>query len=188
MYHRSGGVDPGRDGCRVPLPWSGATAPFGFSPAGAADDAVAAQPARWAALTVEAQAADPGSMLSLYRSMLASAGSTRTCGTADLPLAAHAPDGVLAFERGDRFVCLTNLSPRPRGPAGRRRGSARQRSRSWTGGLPADATAWLRAAPDGTRRQPRHRRGHRIEEEALDDGAHTAARHGGVGGQDRCRA
>ncbi len=29
------------------------------------------QPARWAALTVEAQAADPGSMLSLYRSALA---------------------------------------------------------------------------------------------------------------------
>ncbi|HEY4753437.1 MAG TPA: alpha-amylase family glycosyl hydrolase, partial [Candidatus Limnocylindrales bacterium] len=23
MFHRSGGVDPGRDGCRVPLPWSG---------------------------------------------------------------------------------------------------------------------------------------------------------------------
>ena len=24
MWHRSGGVDPGRDGCRIPLPWSGA--------------------------------------------------------------------------------------------------------------------------------------------------------------------
>ncbi len=35
MYHRSGGQDPGRDGCRVPLPWSGAASPFGFSPPGA---------------------------------------------------------------------------------------------------------------------------------------------------------
>ena len=29
---RSGGTDPGRDGCRVPLPWSGDAPPFGFSP------------------------------------------------------------------------------------------------------------------------------------------------------------
>ena len=35
MFLRSGGVDPGRDGCRVPLPWSGRR-PFGFSPADAA--------------------------------------------------------------------------------------------------------------------------------------------------------
>ena len=27
MYFRSGGVDPGRDGCRVPIPWSGNAAP-----------------------------------------------------------------------------------------------------------------------------------------------------------------
>ncbi len=38
MHHRSGGVDPGRDGCRVPLPWSGARQPFGFSPDGATAD------------------------------------------------------------------------------------------------------------------------------------------------------
>ena len=33
MHFQSGGVDPGRDGCRVPLPWSGTAPPFGFSPA-----------------------------------------------------------------------------------------------------------------------------------------------------------
>ena len=32
MHVRSGGVDPGRDGCRVPLPWSGTQPPYGFSP------------------------------------------------------------------------------------------------------------------------------------------------------------
>ncbi|HEY3015473.1 MAG TPA: glycoside hydrolase family 13 protein, partial [Nocardioides sp.] len=31
-WRRSGHTDPGRDGCRVPLPWSGDTAPYGFSP------------------------------------------------------------------------------------------------------------------------------------------------------------
>ena len=32
MHDRSGGVDPGRDGCRVPLPWSGAAAPVRLQP------------------------------------------------------------------------------------------------------------------------------------------------------------
>jgi alpha-glucosidase len=47
MYLRSGGTDPGRDGCRVPLPWAGTCPPFGFSPAGAsaaARSAIDAQP------------------------------------------------------------------------------------------------------------------------------------------------
>ena len=36
MWLRSGGVDPGRDGCRVPLPWAGTRPPYGFSRDGAA--------------------------------------------------------------------------------------------------------------------------------------------------------
>ncbi|MFV2121944.1 alpha-amylase family glycosyl hydrolase, partial [Streptomyces sp. Act-28] len=36
MHFRSGGTDPGRDGCRVPLPWSGQAPPFGFVPDGGA--------------------------------------------------------------------------------------------------------------------------------------------------------
>ena len=35
MWHRSGGVDPGRDGCRIPLPWGGDRPPYLFSPDGA---------------------------------------------------------------------------------------------------------------------------------------------------------
>ncbi len=42
IWHRTGGADPGRDGCRVPLPWAGPEPPFGFSPPGAAAPAVAA--------------------------------------------------------------------------------------------------------------------------------------------------
>src|SRR5678815_1648554 len=45
MHFRSGGVDPGRDGCRVPLPWSGGEAPFGFSPDGATRPPWLSQPA-----------------------------------------------------------------------------------------------------------------------------------------------
>ncbi|MEV6495471.1 glycoside hydrolase family 13 protein, partial [Actinoplanes sp. NPDC051633] len=65
MHTRSGGADPGRDGCRVPMPWSSG-ASLGFSPPGAAAPWLP-QPESWASLTVAAQTADPSSMLSLYR-------------------------------------------------------------------------------------------------------------------------
>ncbi len=42
-------IDPGRDGCRVPLPWSGDRPPFGFSPAGATASRGCASPTSWAA-------------------------------------------------------------------------------------------------------------------------------------------
>ena len=32
VWERSGHTERGRDGCRVPLPWSGSVAPYGFSP------------------------------------------------------------------------------------------------------------------------------------------------------------
>ncbi|MGJ8493651.1 alpha-amylase family glycosyl hydrolase, partial [Glaesserella parasuis] len=31
IWERSGGEEHGRDGCRVPLPWSGDAPPFGFT-------------------------------------------------------------------------------------------------------------------------------------------------------------
>ena len=69
MWHRSGGVDPGRDGCRVPMPWSGAQPPYGFSP-NAEAQLWLDQPDDWASLSVAAQTDDPESMLSLYRTGL----------------------------------------------------------------------------------------------------------------------
>ena len=68
-----GVVDPGRDGCRVPLPWSGDEQPFGFSPAGATAPPWLPQPADWKDRTVQAQTGDPHSMLELYRAALACA-------------------------------------------------------------------------------------------------------------------
>jgi alpha-glucosidase len=111
MWLRSGGVDPGRDGCRVPIPWSGASQPYGFSSDGA-DRPWLDQPDDWEPLTVEAQSGDPGSILNLYR--------------AGLRLRREAPwdadgtvrwissdDEVLAFARGARFACVVNFGPTP---------------------------------------------------------------------------
>ncbi|AYG03583.1 glycoside hydrolase family 13 protein [Gryllotalpicola protaetiae] len=143
MHFRSGGVDPGRDGCRVPLPWAGAVAPFGFGPAGAAEPWLP-QPAAWAGLTVEAQEADPDSTLNLYRAALALRRSDPDLG--DGPFAwveTAAGDELLAFRRGDGFVSVTNLGRHPLTlPA---HDEVLLASSPLIGGqLPPDSTAWLR--------------------------------------------
>jgi alpha-glucosidase len=141
MYLRSGGADPGRDGCRVPLPWAGTRPPFGFSPAGATGESWLRQPSRWAELTVEAQQRDPHSMLSLYRTMLRIRRSDPDLGDGQLQWLPSS-DGVLAFARGEGFICVTNLSRAPiELPAGC---SVLLASSELTADLlPPDATAWL---------------------------------------------
>ncbi|HCT77401.1 MAG TPA: alpha-glucosidase [Micromonosporaceae bacterium] len=105
MWHRSGDTDPGRDGCRVPIPWSGDTSPFGFSPTDAGEKPWLPQPSSWKAFTVEAQSGDPHSMLELYRSALRLRRSFR-----DEQFAWLSSDPeVLAFSRG-HHVCVVNLS------------------------------------------------------------------------------
>ncbi|WP_348790162.1 alpha-amylase family glycosyl hydrolase [Leifsonia sp. NPDC080035] len=142
MHFRSGGVDPGRDGCRVPLPWRGLSSPFGFSPAGASAEPWLPQPASWAALTVQAQQSDPSSMLWLYKQALRLRRAEP--GLGDGPLTwREAPAGVLVFDRGERFVNVTNLSD---APVALPEHTAILLSSSplVDGMLPTDSTAWLR--------------------------------------------
>ncbi|MER8184170.1 glycoside hydrolase family 13 protein [Kitasatospora sp. NPDC094015] len=136
MHLRSGGTDPGRDGCRVPLPWSGTEPPYGFAPPGV--EPWLPQPADWAALTVEAQSGDPDSMLELYRAALRIRRTTVTGEFAWLP----AGDRVLAFRRAGGFGCVVNLGADPVPlPAG---AAVLLASGPVTGGLlPADTAAWL---------------------------------------------
>jgi alpha-glucosidase len=112
MYHRSGGSDPGRDGCRVPLPWSDVEPPFGFSPRDSAHDPWLPQPLAWKDLTVEAQTGDPHSMLELYRAALRIRATQAALGDGALRWL-DTPDGVLAFAREPGFVCVVNLSTAP---------------------------------------------------------------------------
>ena len=57
-WKRSGHTVRGRDGCRVPIPWSGTEPPFGFG--SVEHPPWLPQPAHWADLTVAAQDARPG--------------------------------------------------------------------------------------------------------------------------------
>ncbi|TYB39892.1 glycoside hydrolase family 13 protein [Micromonospora sp. AP08] len=109
MWERSGRVDPGRDGCRVPLPWAGDAPPFGFSPDGAAAAPWLPQPADWKDRTVRAQTGDPHSMLELYRAAIAIRRAEAALGDGGLTWL-PAPDQVLAFARDPGFICLVNLS------------------------------------------------------------------------------
>ncbi len=154
-FHRTGGEDPGRDGCRVPLPWHGDASPFGFS----GDDDVAPwlpQPAEWSGLTREAQRDDPRSMLRLYLDGLARRRTVVAAAPGPELRWIDAGDDVLAFERPGGFVCVTNLSPTPidvadlLGASGERgtdpldAGDVLCSDPSWTLGepLPSDATVW----------------------------------------------
>lgn len=109
MWLRSGGTDLGRDGCRVPLPWSSDAANFGFSPAGGAP-AWLPQPEWFAGYARAVQQHDPRSMLSLYRALLAE--RTTLFGTSTDLQWLDGPDGVVAFRRGDG-VCVVNFGADP---------------------------------------------------------------------------
>jgi len=141
MHFRSGGVDPGRDGCRVPLPWRGTASPFGFSPAAASAAPWLPQPAEWAALTVQAQEADPGSMLWLYRQALRIRKREAALGDGTLTWLPSEPTAIV-FRRGDDVVNVTNLGGEPMALPDHDR--ILLSSTPLVGGmLPPDSTAWL---------------------------------------------
>jgi alpha-glucosidase len=146
IFYRTGGDDPGRDGARVPLPWSGTEPPFGFSPAGAASEPWLRQPKEWRDLTVEASSASPGSMLCLYQEALRLRGSELFAGNASIAWQ-PAPDGVLAFDRGSAgsptVRCVVNLSPGPV-PLPPDAEVLLASAAPLDGSLPPDTTVWLR--------------------------------------------
>ncbi len=142
MFFRSDGVDPGRDGCRVPMPWSGTHPPYGFVPADSPTEPWLPQPDDWARFTVEAEAGDSGSMLSLYRTALSIRRSHPALGDGTLTWIESGPK-VLAFSRGLGFVSVTNLSEEPvELPTYTR--LLLTSTPLINGLLPQDSTAWLR--------------------------------------------
>ena len=147
IFHRSGGTDPGRDGSRVPLPWTGSEPVAGtWLP----------QPPGWGSLAAAVQEGDPASVLSLYRASLA---LRRSHWGAAGPLEwdDDAPAGVLAFHRssaegddGGPLHSWTTFEEPVELPAGARvllasRPELPGASASVV--LPPDTTAWWRPTP-----------------------------------------
>ena len=135
-WFRTAGERYGRDGCRVPVPWSATEPAYGFSPTGAS---WLPQPASWATLARDRQVADAGSTLTLYRTLLAA----RRChelGAGTLEWLDGYPAGVLAFRNGNVTV-VANIGekaiPLPHG-------NVIATSGPTTGGkLPVDTAVWV---------------------------------------------
>jgi alpha-glucosidase len=140
-FRRTGGAEPGRDGCRVPLPWSGTQPSYGFGP-----DAASwlPQPASWASLTVERQAADPASMLSLYREALRHRAALPALGDGTLTWLPAVED-VLAFARDPGFLCVVNAGTRPAPAPAAGRLLLASGPLGEGGALPPDTAAWYAA-------------------------------------------
>jgi alpha-glucosidase len=139
IWERSGHAERGRDACRIPMPWAGDQPSYGFS---SRPDTWLPMPEGWGPLTAEAQAADPSSIQSLYRTALTLRASSPVVAGAGLEWV-PAPEGCLAFRRPGGLVCLVNLSPEAVPlPEGR----VLLASAEVDGGtLPVDAAVWLQA-------------------------------------------
>ncbi|GAB91126.1 glycoside hydrolase family 13 protein [Gordonia rhizosphera] len=143
-WAQSGYTDVGRDGCRVPIPFSGDAPPYGFSSHEAVDPWLP-QPQDWSELTVAAAEANPNSALWMYREALA---LRRTVfggveeGSADEIEWIDDSDGVLAFRRGRMQVWVNTGTHEIVLPAGTRMLIASDPT--VTGQiLPPDTTVWL---------------------------------------------
>jgi alpha-glucosidase len=138
IWKRSGHTRRGRDGCRVPIPWTVRGPSYGFGINGS----WLPQPPGWAEHSVQAQRDDPSSMLELYRTLLRVRREHPALGAGDLQWLPSAGPDVLAFSREPEFACVVNIGPVP--------ADLPDHSRVLItsvplvdGQLPTDAAAWL---------------------------------------------
>ncbi len=140
-WRGSGHTDKGRDGCRVPLPWTRKGASFGFGPAGS----WLPQPDWWGEYSAQVQEEDRDSTLWLYRNAL----RLRRTFSGDEVLVWEDSlnrGPVVAFRR-DEVLVLVNTGPEPvRLPAG----EVLLSSTDVTTDLPGDAAVWMRAVQGST--------------------------------------
>jgi alpha-glucosidase len=134
-YLRSGGAEKGRDGCRVPLPWTSDGPSFGFGSAGAH----LPQPGWFGPLSVQAQEHDPASTLALYRQALG--WRHRLQAAEDLEWMPDITGQVLHFGRPGGWRSVTNFG---REAVALPEGTVVVASAPIGQGLlPADTTAWV---------------------------------------------
>ncbi|MFI9808162.1 glycoside hydrolase family 13 protein [Streptomyces sp. NPDC052301] len=107
IWEQTGHVRKGRDGCRVPLPWTASGPSYGFGPGAA----WLPQPPTFASYAVEALTGAEGSTLELYRTALRL--RRKLLEGEALTWTPDAPAGVLDFARSDVWRCVTNLTAEP---------------------------------------------------------------------------
>ncbi len=150
IWARSGHTLRGRDGCRVPMPWTRGTN-LGFT--GARATPWLPIPDEWAELSVAAQQGRADSMLTLYREALALRRASSALGRGELTWvsATEVADDVLVFDLAgahDTVRVVLNLSEAPLDlPDG---GMLLSSEPVVDGQLPGVAAAWVaRPGPEG---------------------------------------
>ena len=148
IWERSGRTVRGRDGCRIPMPWSGGPN-LGFTAPGATPWLPI--PQEWDSLSVEAQRASADSMLRLYQQAVGLRRESPALGRGELRWASAADEAadVLTFDMvaPDEVVrVVVNLSGAaldlPDGDL------LLASEPVVSGQLPAIAAAWVRRAPE----------------------------------------
>ncbi len=137
VWERSGFTQRGRDGCRVPIPWTASGQSCGFSQGPA--QPWLPQPDVFRQLAVDRQEDSPKSMLELYRKAIRL--RREVIGPSPHFRLLDTHPGVLAFERSGGFCCMVNMSTQPLPlPEGR----VILSSEPVEGGdLPSDVGIWL---------------------------------------------
>jgi alpha-glucosidase len=142
IFFRTNGARGGRDGCRIPIPWTREPPGHGFT----AGTPWLPIPDRWAGESVDAQREDGRSDLALYRAALALRRESEALRTGAFRWVESAP-GSLLCERAsaeETVVCAVNLGAEPFGlPDGELLLAA-----ELDGGLLSrDSAAWVRIRP-----------------------------------------
>jgi alpha-glucosidase len=139
VWSRSGGKERGRDGVRVPMPWSGDEPPFGFS---GNPDTWLPIPPDWAQLTVERQLHASNSTLNFFRGALAVRRARPEFNGTKLDWLNGPTQHALMFRVLDGgLVCVLNAGARPiKLPPGEVLLASRPLI---DGRLPPDTAAWL---------------------------------------------
>ncbi|MFB8176646.1 glycoside hydrolase family 13 protein [Streptomyces sp. NPDC055966] len=136
VWEQTGHTRKGRDGCRVPLPWTATGPSYGFGPG----PAWLPQPPAFASYAVETQTGADGSTLELYRAALRLRRKLLEGET--LTWSAGSAADVLDFARTPGWRCVTNLGDAPV-PLPRAEVLLASGPLGGSGDLPPDTTVWL---------------------------------------------
>jgi alpha-glucosidase len=136
IWTRTGHQQKGRDGCRVPIPWTTSGPSFGFG-----DHAPhLPQPTDFGSLSVEAQDGVAGSTLTMYRDALRLRATLQQ--GEDLTWI-DTPAGVVGFARHDGWQSFTNFGTEP---VALPEGTVAVASGPVSAGvLPGETTVWMTA-------------------------------------------